>query len=282
LFANKVKGNDDLSKIKTVQSFVFSPTGTTRKVINSVLESLDVQAVDSIDITLPQNRAQWSGEITGDLLLVGVPTYDDTIPSIPLDYLNKLQGMGKWAVPIAVYGNVTPGGCLPELCGLLKYRGFRILAAASFVAEHSFASKEIPLALGRPDENDLEIAHDFGKMVNEKINGNLVEVKVEIADLKKGQNYSRRPEESPEAGVVNLVRVEFDESKCIRCFSCVEVCPVGAIEAEPLAINDGLCIRCFACTRVCPSGALKSDIVKDIVDYFQTIIDTRLEPKMYT
>ncbi|MBN1683565.1 4Fe-4S binding protein [Candidatus Bathyarchaeota archaeon] len=270
-----------MSEIKTIQSIVFSPTGTTRQIVDRVSKSIGVEAVDTIDLTLPKSRDEWTGEVTGDLLLVGVPTYYDTIPSITLNYLSKLQGKGKWALPITVYGNVSPGACLQELCGLLKFRGFRLLAAANFVAENSFASKDLPLAIGRPDDKDLYIAYNFGKMVREKINSNLVEAEVDVADLMIGQNYTRKIEEYPENNVINLARVEFNESNCIRCFSCVEVCPIGAIDSESLTINDGLCFRCFACTRVCPSEALKPVIVKDIVDYFQTLLDKRQEPSLY-
>lgn len=268
--------------IKTVQSLIFSPTGSTRKVAAKVCEGVGIQSVDSIDLTTPKNREEWSGEFNADLLLVGVPTYDDTIPSLILTYLTKLQGKGKWAVPITVYGNVSPGACLQELCGLLKFRGLRILAAASFAAENSFASKELPLAIGRPDEKDLEIMYGFGKMIREKINRNLVEAKVEIADLKIGRNYSRRPDEYPEKNVVNLARVDFDESKCTYCLECIGVCPSGAIDAQSLAINDSFCFRCFACSRVCHSEALKPVIVKDMVDYFQSLIDKRQEPILFT
>jgi len=271
-----------MSKIRAVQSLVFSPTGTTRRVVTKVSEGMGVGLADYIDLTTPKSRDEWSGEVNGDLLLMGVPTYYDTIPSILLDHFNKLQGKGKWAVPITVYGNVSPGACLQELCGLLKSRGFRILAAANFIGEHSFSNEDVPLSFGRPDEKDLETAYDFGRKVREKINSNQVEVKLDAAELKVGRNYARRREEYPENDVVSLARVDFNESKCTRCLECVVVCPSGAIDAESLAIDDGLCFRCFACSRACPSDALKPVLVNDIVDYFRSILDKRQEPTLFT
>jgi ferredoxin--NADP+ reductase len=55
-------------------------------------------------------------------------------------------------------------------------------------------------------------------------------------------------------------------SPCIADYSCVEVCPVGAIgptpddpkflEAEQLYINPAVCIDCEACVEACPVGAI--------------------------
>lgn len=271
-----------MSKIRAVQSLVFSPTGTTRRVVTRVSEGIGLKLIDSIDLTTPKSRDEWSGEVNGDLLLMGVPTYYDTIPSMLLDHLNKLQGKGKWAVPITVYGNVSPGACLQELCGLLKNREFRILAAASFIGEHAFSNEDVPLSAGRPDEKDLETAHDFGRKVREKINSNQVEVKLDAAELSIGRNYTRKREEYPENDVVSLARVDFNESRCTRCLECVGICPSGAIDAESLTIDDNLCFRCFACSRACPSEALKPVLVNDIVDYFQSILDKRQEPALFT
>lgn len=55
-------------------------------------------------------------------------------------------------------------------------------------------------------------------------------------------------------------------SPCIADYSCVEVCPVGAIgptpddpaflKAEQLYIDPARCIDCEACVEACPVGAV--------------------------
>lgn len=47
-------------------------------------------------------------------------------------------------------------------------------------------------------------------------------------------------------------------TECIKCGSCAEVCPVGAIsEGESQYVIDaGTCIDCGACAGVCPVGAI--------------------------
>lgn len=41
--------------------------------------------------------------------------------------------------------------------------GFTPLAAGAFIGEHSYSRPGMPVAEGRPDANDLQIAEQFGK-----------------------------------------------------------------------------------------------------------------------
>lgn len=51
-----------------------------------------------------------------------------------------------------------------------------------------------------------------------------------------------------------------DESKCVRCGRCSEVCPTDNISYDENNIphwnNDGSCITCFACYHHCPARAI--------------------------
>jgi flavodoxin len=87
--------------IETVQCVYFSPTGTTRRTVNAIAEGTGLRVADPIDITLPAPREGWDGSTQGDILLVGVPVYSGTIPSHPREPLHRLEGTGRWAVPVA-------------------------------------------------------------------------------------------------------------------------------------------------------------------------------------
>ena len=53
------------------------------------------------------------------------------------------------------------------------------------------------------------------------------------------------------------MKIEVNESKCIGCGICEEVCPVGAIVMDLKAhINPDECILCGACVGECPEQAL--------------------------
>ncbi len=239
---------------KQVQCVYWSPTGTTRKILETVAENMSLNKMKSVDLTRPLIRDQFEGELKGDLILVGTSVYGGSIPSMILEPLNKLKGEGKWAIPIAVYGTRSPEACLEEMSGLLRTREFKILAAANFVAEHSFVHDDAPAGKGRPNEEDLKIAANFGEKIVEKMNSNPVEIPIESKPLKNGENYKR--EEWPEIRTGQLMKAHVhDEEKCIKCNKCVESCPTAAIEPETYMIDYAKCFTCTACLRVCPTNA---------------------------
>ncbi len=48
------------------------------------------------------------------------------------------------------------------------------------------------------------------------------------------------------------------ENKCTGCGTCLDVCPVEAIQImNNHAVITMDCIDCGACPRVCPEGAIK-------------------------
>jgi polyferredoxin len=53
---------------------------------------------------------------------------------------------------------------------------------------------------------------------------------------------------------VSAVRLNVDESTCIACNRCQEVCPVDVpVHENP---DDPACIRCLACVRECPESSI--------------------------
>ena len=44
-------------------------------------------------------------------------------------------------------------------------------------------------------------------------------------------------------------------SNCIDCKLCVNVCPMGSIDAENVSRLNGICIKCGACVKKCPTQA---------------------------
>lgn len=53
-----------------------------------------------------------------------------------------------------------------------------------------------------------------------------------------------------------------DKNKCIKCGTCVAICPVGAISFQPNGfpeIDPKKCIHCGACQASCPVEAIDLD-----------------------
>ncbi len=65
--------------------------------------------------------------------------------------------------------------------------------------------------------------------------------------------------ECPAGRCVNLIAYEVGP-ECIGCTRCAQVCPVAAIEPDPMrrhAIDEPTCVRCDLCRAGCPTGAIR-------------------------
>ena len=144
--------------VNSVQGLFFSPTGSTRKIVETIARGTGLPEIAPVSITTPQERDSFSGRLEGDLVIVGVPVYAGRFPALILPPLGRMDGTGRWALPVAVCGNVRMGSCLAELCAVLKRQGFTIPAAGNFVAQHTFACEHFAMGAGRPDEEDLRQA----------------------------------------------------------------------------------------------------------------------------
>jgi ferredoxin len=276
--------------IGTVQCIYFSPTGSTRKIVETIAAGTGLRQLPSIDITMPSQRAQWSGETDGDLLILGVPVYAGTFPALVREPLTRLSGDNAWAVPIAVCGNVRMGNCVAELSVLLRKQGFRIPAAGTFIAQHSFACDEFAIAQGRPDREDLETAAAFGADIAARIKRNVSDITCLYRDSLYIRMYTAGRIDA--VGFTGLnpqhrarIRVsDHNEERCERCGKCAEVCPTGSVNVETYHIDDETCIRCFACTTVCASGAKEKVVQPDeeLAAWFTHRVSERGQPLLFT
>lgn len=234
-------------RIHHAELICFSPTGTTRTVLEAVARGLGAPC-SSLDLTLPAVPAQGAAE---GLALIGVPVYAGRVPALAAERLRAhVKGAGRPAVLVAVYGNRAFEDALLELRDLAVELGFVPVAAAAFVGEHSFSTRECPVAQGRPDGKDLEQAHLFGREVRALLNG--------VASL-PGLPPLEVPGNHPYRDGVQAAAIspETDAAACVLCGECARSCPSGAIilRNDAVETDASLCLRCCACTRVCPTGA---------------------------
>jgi ferredoxin len=275
--------------VNAVQSLYFSPTGSTRKIVEAIAGGTGVPSMVPISVTTPRERNAFSGHIDGDLLIVGVPVYAGRIPSFVLAPLSRVDGAGRLALPVAVCGNVRMGTCLAELCAILKRQGFTIPAAGNFVAQHSFACEGFPIASGRPDQDDLRKAAEFGRRVAGMIAqdaeditcvyGRFLYIRMYVSGSTEATGFVSMPERHRPT-----IRVsEHDPQLCDDCGSCLAVCPTGSIDPESYRIEDETCIRCFACTAVCSPGAKQKVVqpLEQLATWFTHRSTERGEPLLF-
>jgi ferredoxin/menaquinone-dependent protoporphyrinogen IX oxidase len=264
--------------INKVNLIYFSATGTTEKVLNGIAQGIGAEEIEHIDLT-PANAAQQTfTKFSDELVILGAPVYGGRLPIQAIERFKRLQGQKTPAVLVVVYGNREFEDALLEMKNLTIDLGFQPLAAAAFIGEHSFASDEIPIANGRPDDLDIKKAMEFGKMIS-----------VKAAQLQStGKNtdlnvpgtfpYSAAGAKALEVSPITI------EDVCTLCGTCATVCPTGAITVnEDVSTLTKECIRCCACIKNCPTGArvIGHDEWKHIVNWLKEHCSERKEPQLF-
>jgi ferredoxin/flavodoxin len=266
----------------------FSPTGTTKKVMLAIAKGLNLPIVEKINLTKKKVRdslQELSVLIPQEkIVLIGVPVYEEKIPTFIEPLLEKLEGSGRQCILIAVYGNVGEGITLKQLAEIMIARKFTVLAAGSFIGEHSFSHETFTVAKNRPDDTDLKIAYDFGKKISQNLDESQENSSTEF-------QLSSLPIKFPlllKIGPKNMIHMvskqpAVDINLCNHCNICFHKCPMKAIDNETLQIHEKSCIRCYTCVRVCPQHARHIEFKKKkIVERFlQKAHQKRRDPRLY-
>lgn len=240
--------------MKNVELYLFSPTGGTRKVAETFAGALaeEVKIIDLLDRNVTVLKAE------SETMIAAVPVFAGRIPSVAREKLKTLQGEGKKAVALAVYGIRAYDDALLELADLLKECGFTVVAAGAFNAQHSMVPA---VGAGRPDEKDMAEIREFASKTAAKIEaGNLTSVEV--------------PGNHPYKEEMAVTNTPVSGEACVFCGACENICPTEAIKVEEGEVKTELakCIDCLACVAVCPTKA------RTLAPAHQAVLDEKLGP----
>lgn len=263
--------------LKTVTLAYFSPTGTTKKVLEGITETIGADSVRHIDLTRPEILSKEIPEIKEGLVILGAPVYAGRIPPEAEERFMKLKGKDIPAVVIAVYGNREYEDALIELRDIAVRQGFKPVAGGVFIGEHSFTSEETPLAAGRPDAQDIEIARDLGQKIAARMKA--IEKPADIPELAVPGNIPYREHVHHEK-----TPPETDNTFCMKCLACVGACPTAAVNFNGEVItNADSCILCCACVKYCPTGArrITNPMIGRIRKWLSETCNERKEPELY-
>lgn len=239
----------------------FSQTGYTKRngmILQKTFEYLGLNATGA-DIR-DFDRA---GISEFDLIVLGSPVFYYDTPEYVKAWVQTLPDLK--GVPVAAY--VTFGG--PEgnqhnaacsiLEGLEEKQGVPI-GMQAFMNMSSF-----PLAWSKdkvhsktwmsrhlPNEDTYAAVRNFaGYLVDQVENGRSSEFSKKIT-LRECSTWL-----APVFWTKLFVKNHsIDEKSCIRCGTCVEKCPAGAIDLPGYKVDTDACVLCFGCINNCPAGAV--------------------------
>ncbi|NVN91393.1 MAG: 4Fe-4S binding protein [Desulfuromonadales bacterium] len=254
----------------------FSPTHTTRKVLEGIAQGLQATDARHFDLTQPDAIPQSSRNMNQDLVVIGAPVYAGRLPPVMVSRFKRIRGNGVPAVIVVVYGNREYEDALIELRDLALEAGFRPMAAGAFIGEHSYSTTDLPIAAGRPDAGDMAKAQEFGKSIRAK----LMTASGELSECLQVPGSIPYKEVNSLPGIAPAT----NEAVCTKCATCVSACPTAAIDREnPGCTDTERCIRCCACVKVCPVKAKSLDDprIKQIAAWLHANFSDRKEPETY-
>lgn len=265
-------------EVKQVKLIYFSPTGTTQKVLESIADGITIEDVEHINLTLPEGAQQTIAPFSDELVILGAPVYGGRVPVDVIHRFKQLKASKTLAILIVVYGNRAFEDALIELKNLAIELGFTPVAGGAFIGEHSFATEDVPIANGRPDSLDVQIAMEFGAKIKEKITA------LQSPDAQMDLEIPGRfPYEADGARSMAVSPVT-KEDTCTVCSTCAGVCPTAAISIDgSVATKIERCIRCCACIKNCPTGARgwEDSMIKTIANWLNENCRTRKDPQIF-
>lgn len=230
---------------KNLKLIYFSPTDGTKKIVKAIGDAI-AKDYEEFNITLPQSRTENINFTENDLFIIGVPTYAGRFPKVLNEYVEKITCNNSLAIFVTTYGNRDYEDALLELKDIFVAKGAVSLAAATFITEHSYTNK---LATGRPNLDDLNIAHKFGTSIKNRLRG--INSITEIKPLTLPGNYPYIVKPS----ALSSIAPETKET-CINCGICASKCPTAAIDFKDFSsIDSNKCLKCCSCIKKCPIAA---------------------------
>lgn len=223
--------------LQQVEFYYFSPTGGTRKAGEIFCRAIARQ-LREVDLGKEMHP---TASQKADLSVMAVPVFGGRVPAAAVERIRELNGEGKRAVTLAVYGNRAYEDALLEVNDAVEECGFQIAASAALIAQHSIVTF---VAENRPDEADAREIREFAQEVEKKL---------QMEQTEKIQVPGSRPYKDGMKGGSTPMTLD----TCTKCGRCVSVCPVGAIDKNSggITTDAGKCILCMACTVKCPEHA---------------------------
>lgn len=244
-----------------------SPAGSTGHVAEVIKKRLAENGIAAVMVDLTgkngKNFCFSSDKEKRRILFVGSPVYCGHAVFPVTAFINDIaEGGVHYAVPFVTYGGVTSGVAISEMATAFQEKGIPILGAAKIASEHSMMwGLDEPLGKGRPNAEDDQLIESLVDDVLAKIqDGTGVTVPLselmyqpeEVYEFHKTFNLVVAKAKAPQRTV--------DESSCVECHICADVCPTNAISYAPFPEFGDDCICCYNCVKKCPENAIQLDM----------------------
>jgi uncharacterized protein (DUF362 family)/ferredoxin-like protein FixX len=168
--------------------------------------------------------------------------------------------------------------------GVISMQGEGPTAGKPYLAGKVLVSEDL-LALDRIAIEMMGIDPERVSILRASINRNIgiwdremIEVVGDCSKLKdyalpKRYNSKETTDYNKVKGVIDFFKAVpvVNQKKCVQCNSCVDSCPVGAIDRETKLIDYEKCIDCLCCHELCMEEAVELKSQKGYVNIIRAI-----------
>jgi len=197
--------------------------------------------------------------------VVGFACYSDAwnVPHKMKEFIAGLpRAQGKTAFVMNTFGCIS-GRTLLILRKLVTRKGFKVVCGHSLHCPENYP----PMIVG---------GHGFEESPDEQERASFDRFIIQLGEL-AGDNPPRSKGCIPVRmrdrlllscvaklfGLISGTHFMVDQTLCVVCRRCVEVCPYGAIEMNPRAVIDSKrCYACWGCYNHCPVQAIYTRNIK--------------------
>ena len=262
--------------LASIKLIYFSPTHTTRRILEGIAHGMPGVPIDHLDLTPPLTRTQEFEAPHDALAVIGAPVYGGRIPIEAVYRLRRLKGNGTPAILVVVYGNRAYEDALVELRDLAVEQGFTPVAAGPLSESILFECRDPDRA--RTTRPGRYAARGGIRKEGPGGIGDSAGLRC-LPLLYVPGNVPYKERRTPSQ--IPPVR---QEALCAKCGKCVTVCPTAAIMmGDTVVTNPSLCIICCACIKSCPTGArtIEDPRIRQIAERLSLNCRTRQQPEMY-
>ena len=90
-------------KVQSLKLVYFSPTGTSKTVVQGISRGITQGPVEMIDITRPDARKKPLQTSENELLVIAVPVYMGRVPALLMEWLQAIRAQKTPVVCVVVY-----------------------------------------------------------------------------------------------------------------------------------------------------------------------------------
>ncbi|MFT4445445.1 hypothetical protein [Parvimonas sp. G1967] len=168
------------------------------------------------------------------------------------NYIKNIDFNNKAVAIVLLYGNAAIMFAKREIVSIVKKNNGNVVGYGEFIGEHSFSTKELPVAINRPNTEDINVTISFGKAIREELKNNIEKNKsLSLFDRFIGKVADIKPVHTGRR-IFTVPKTDYE--LCDNCGVCIKKCPKACIDNN-IVTDKNACIVCMACVKACHNNA---------------------------